>query len=784
MQKIIGVTLVLLIVCSLLIGGCWPLPGPLPGLPAVPTSPPSPGPPVAIASPSPSPVFSPTAAVSGSPTPPPMPTPKAVSGELLVKFAPGLAQKLPAQVRLSAQGVLVSGLPSLDALNKRFGVKALSSMLPSSLFARLKARALAVGGPDLSGLYKVSFYPGHDLTTVLLAFRSDPSVLYAEPNYYAYALEGPEQPLPAPPAFAPNDPYYGLQWGFPLIQVPQAWDQTAGAGVTVAIVDTGVAYEDYDVYRRAPDLAQTSFSQGYDFVNNSVHADDEMGHGTHVAGTIAQSTNNGLGVAGIAYQATIMPIKVLDSQGNGSYDQVIQGITYAADHGARVINLSLGGRGPSQSLKEAVDYAVSKGAVVVAAAGNDSATSIDYPAAYDNAIAVGAIRYDLQRSSYSNFGTGLSLMAPGGDVTVDQNGDGYADGILQQTLAPGSKSQFGLYFYQGTSMATPHVAAVVALLLARHPAITPAQVRQALESTARDLGQTGYDLEYGHGLVQAKAALDYLGPGPVTPEPTLTPTRTETPLPTWTPSPTSTLTPTATKTPTPTHTPSPTATSTRTPTPTWTPTATRTPTPTATNTPTHTPSPTATSTRTPTPTWTPTPTRTPTTAPTSTPTPGPTTPPITPGPGELLLNGGFEGAGGWTVGGALLPRYTTDRVHSGSRSLLLGITTGPDYYSYSSTWQYVTIPAGVRRATLSFWYYPISRDSYPRDVQMALVMVGGQTVRVMYELSDAQAWLSRSYDLTPYAGQQVRVYFTALNGGYGGYPSAMYLDDVSLTVER
>ncbi len=312
----------------------------------------------------------------------------------------------------------------------------------------------------------------------------------------------------------PTDPFYGYQWHFDSvaqggINMEDAWDVTTGAFyVVVAVVDTGVAYENYSIYSRAPDLAQTNFVPGYDFVNNDSHPNDDNGHGTHVTGTVAQSTNNGIGVAGIAFNGAVMPVKVLDANGSGYASTVADGIQYAADNGADVINLSLGG-GASQTLRNACEYAHDRGVTLVCAAGNDGAAQIIYPAAYDSCcIAVGATRFDKRRSYYSNYGAGLDVVAPGGDVTVDQNNDGYGDGVLQQTFG-NNPNDWRYWFWQGTSMATPHVSGVAALLLGSGVATTPADVRVALQSTATDLGASDYDEEHGWGLIDAAAALNY-----------------------------------------------------------------------------------------------------------------------------------------------------------------------------------------------------------------------------------------------------------------------------------
>ncbi|OGZ41001.1 MAG: hypothetical protein A3I20_01170 [Candidatus Portnoybacteria bacterium RIFCSPLOWO2_02_FULL_40_15] len=352
------------------------------------------------------------------------------------------------------------------------------------------------------------------LTEKLAEYLNDENVEYVEPNYIARAF------------WTPNDPNFSYQWhlgGFDKggINTEAAWDVLGapglpGQGVAVAIVDTGIAYENYSSYQQATDLAQTCFVNGYDFVNNDSHPNDDNGHGTHVAGTAAQSTNNSLGVAGIAFKSCLMPVKVLNSSGSGTYTQVANGIRFAADNGAKVINLSLGGSSPSITLEQAVAYAYNKGVTIAAAAGNDSSSSISYPAAYNNyVIAVGATRYDKTLAYYSNYGQDLDLVAPGGDTTVDQNKDGYVDGILQQTFTKrGWLIQWGHYFFQGTSMASPHVAGAAALVISNGKATVPDDVRTALQTTVKDLGPTGWDNTYGWGLIDAAAALNY-SPGPV-----------------------------------------------------------------------------------------------------------------------------------------------------------------------------------------------------------------------------------------------------------------------------
>ncbi|WP_321418665.1 S8 family peptidase [uncultured Methanomethylovorans sp.] len=331
-------------------------------------------------------------------------------------------------------------------------------------------------------------------------YSKNPNVEYAVPNYVMYAT------------MVPNDPLYVYQWNFKPsngINVTDAWDISTGKDVIVAVIDTGVA-------SNAPDLSDTNFVQGYDFVNLDNDPTDDNGHGTHVTGTIAQSTNNGIGVAGVAYGCTIMPVKVLDASGSGTLSQLVDGIYYASgknnQYQADVISMSLGFP-PSVTAKNlrplfsALDYAYSKGIVIVAAAGNNAVSTVCYPAAYEKCIAVGATRYDGTRSYYSNYGSALDIMAPGGDMSIDQSGDRQPDGILQNTLGS-SPGTFDYYLYQGTSMATPHVSGVAALLIA-NGVKGPENVRQAMQSSAKDMGATGWDSGYGWGIVDAYKALTY-----------------------------------------------------------------------------------------------------------------------------------------------------------------------------------------------------------------------------------------------------------------------------------
>jgi serine protease len=307
-------------------------------------------------------------------------------------------------------------------------------------------------------------------------------------------------------AFAtPNDPFYNpYQWHFPAIQSEAAWDLTSGAEAVVAVTDSGLV-------PGGPDGIDCVVS-GYDAVNGDFDPFDGDGHGTHVSGTIAQATNNGTAGAGMAYGACVMPVKVLNDSGSGSFADIAEGIYWAVDQGADVINMSLGVAARYQIYNDpivdpALDYAYANRVTVVCASGNDgSRRNVGYPASYTTTIAVGATDYLNNVTRYSNKGSGLDIVAPGGDTSVDRNGDGYVDGVLQETYINGS---WGYYFFQGTSMASPHVAAVAAMLYATGVATTPDAVYTALTSTALDLGDVGYDSTSGWGLVQAYNALNY-----------------------------------------------------------------------------------------------------------------------------------------------------------------------------------------------------------------------------------------------------------------------------------
>ena len=311
-----------------------------------------------------------------------------------------------------------------------------------------------------------------------------------EPNYlYTTTFRRP-----------PNDPDYAKQWNFQAIDAPSVWQQTQGEGVTVAVIDTGVT--------QVRDLERTELLPGYDFVRDRLDASDDNGHGTHVAGTIAQSTNNRYGVAGIVPRARIMPLKVLSAGGAGTVADIAEAVKFAADNGADAINMSLGGGGPSELFQEAIDYARAKGVVIVAAAGNNGVGRVSYPARYEGVIGVAAIDAEGQKTPYSNYGEEIDLAAPGGWIGGDL---GQAGGILQETVGPGGEGSAFRYL-QGTSMAAPHVAGAAAALKALGIS-DPDRIEAILKETARKVDGDPQNY-YGAGLLDAGAAVRLAaGPG-------------------------------------------------------------------------------------------------------------------------------------------------------------------------------------------------------------------------------------------------------------------------------
>jgi serine protease len=394
---------------------------------------------------------------------------------------------------------------------------------------------------------------GADPETVSATLRAREDVEYAQPRYLNH------------PMARPNDPLFDRQWNFTAIDMERAWDIQPAAGdqITVAVLDSGVAFRNASIrytsgfqyqlepggplypplgtvtvpFAVAPELGASKFVSPRDFIWDDDLPFDLDGHGTHVSGTVGQLTNNGVGVAGFAYNVHIMPVKVLDgtwdyifdSPNVGTDDIVARGIRYAADNGAKVINMSLGreGGGPATVVTEAVRYAVAKGVFVAVAAGNTGDIgnagnrAAEGAPSIDGFVAVSAVGRSLDRAYYSTSNAYVELAAPGGD----QRRDGSTGGVLQQTIdldfletfdrppgrvVPPRADIFDYFYFQGTSMSAPHVAAFAAMLM-QQGITSPAAIEAAMKLSARDLGAAGQDNVYGAGLIQPRVALRGLG---------------------------------------------------------------------------------------------------------------------------------------------------------------------------------------------------------------------------------------------------------------------------------
>ena len=352
--------------------------------------------------------------------------------------------------------------------------------------------------------------PNNAEDAFIKAIVKNPNVKFAEKNYITKALS--------------SDPYWSFQWNMRIIQADDAWGiSPINQNIVVAVVDTGVQWNH-------PDLAANIWinnddcgdgidndsngyiddCRGWDFIGNENDPMDESGHGTHVAGTIGAITDNGVGVAGLAQQM-IMPIRVLGP--NGGPDWVVaDGITYAADNGADVINLSLGCYCPSLTLtKNAINYAYNdRNVLVTAAAGNDNTSFKHFPSGFKNAMAVAATDNNDKKTTYSNFGRAIEIAAPGGDS---------GEGRISRTYVFSTYLTNSYAFAIGTSMATPHVSGVAALILSQDSSLTNLVVRDILKNTADDLGNPGWDQYYGEGRVNAYAAVTYVSGSPPPPPP-------------------------------------------------------------------------------------------------------------------------------------------------------------------------------------------------------------------------------------------------------------------------
>lgn len=435
-------------------------------------------------------------------------TSELVPDEILVRRAlvpKGASKQEPLELELLAEGgsdVLLARLPTGTAL------KAIATPSP---VAALGTWAQGISDEQLEKLrtlYEVK------------RLRARPDIDHAEPNCILH------------PTLTPNDPLYPTQWHYPLIGLPQAWELSTGSSeVIVAVVDTGV-------FPEHPDL-QGKLVDGYDFIQDPERARDGDGidpnsddngdgkqlawssfHGTHVAGTVGAATNDETGVAGVAWGARIMPVRVLGIGGGTSFD-VLEGVRYAAGlanssgslptRRADIINLSLGGSPFSEFTQDVYNQARDAGVIVIAAAGNDSTSVPSYPASYDGVVSVSAVGPAKRAAPYSNFGMFIDVAGPGGNMVFDLDGDGLPDGVLSTHVrVVGEERTSGYTLMQGTSMASPHMAGVVALMKSLYADLGPEDLDALLASGSitEDLGEPGRDDIFGHGLIDAVQAID------------------------------------------------------------------------------------------------------------------------------------------------------------------------------------------------------------------------------------------------------------------------------------
>jgi subtilisin family serine protease len=435
-----------------------------------------------------------------------------VPGELLVQLSPETARQMTASIARgptrsrAGTGARAFGLEAVDNALRDLKIVEITSLHPPAPAASA-AMAEAV---QMSGTYRIRYSGETDADTAVKKLSNVPGVQYAEPNVYRETC------------IVPNDPDYPSQWGLNRINCPAAWDRTTGSpNIVVAVIDTGIDLDHPELAgllvqgRDLVDLGPNPTPPpGWhfegDFDNVDPDPQDEVGHGTHVAGTIACASNNNVGVAGVTWSCRLMPVRVLARivrnsdgrvSGTGSAADIAAGIRWAVDNGARILNLSLGGEVDTQVERDAIAYAIAQGAVVCAAMGNafQDGNPTSFPAAYPDVIAVGAIDQSDNRAAFSQTGPHIDVAAPGVGIRSTVWDDGYDT-------------------YQGTSMATPHVAGVAALILSCNPQLTAAQVGDIIRQTAQALRDNPADPvpndAYGFGCVDAAAAIDRACPRP------------------------------------------------------------------------------------------------------------------------------------------------------------------------------------------------------------------------------------------------------------------------------
>lgn len=407
--------------------------------------------------------------------------PEYAQDEIVVKFKPGVT------IGNRTTNIGASGLAGLETLNSRFKALRMEKLR--------KADQIQDNRENVQQWHKIIFSGNLDMEKTLAEYRKDSSIEHAQPNYRRHVLH------------VPNDPYYASSgsweqsyrdlWGLDKLQMEQAWDITKGSpSIIIAVIDTGLD-------ETHPDMMGNSVA-GWNFCNDSQNVHDDHGHGTHVSGIIAAKGNNGLGIAGVAYKCKIMPLKALDIYGYGEDADLAAAIIFAANNGAKVINMSWGGIGESPILADAIAYACAKGCVQVVAAGNENAdVTMFYPANDRNVITVAATDQNDEVTYYSNWGSKIDISAPGGFTDI-------LSLRASNTSMYGDDSYIvgGIYYRaSGTSMATPYVSGVTALMISVHPELTSDKIKTLICASTDDLGDPGWDLYYGYGRVNALKAL-------------------------------------------------------------------------------------------------------------------------------------------------------------------------------------------------------------------------------------------------------------------------------------
>ena len=451
-----------------------------------------------------------------------------VPGDVIIKYK-------DAGVRADSAGFVAAGMTPTGLIHK--AGEPGQAMLFGLNGAKTKAQAanhLALNsGPDALLALDPELQRKLETLTVISELRNRADVAYAEPNYIRRQQ------------MSPSDEFFDRQWHYPLIHLPEAWDTTTGdSDVIVAVVDTGVLFDH-------PDLSGRLTATGFDFVSDPASALDGDGidpdpsdagaqnpgtsifHGSHVAGTIAAQTDNGIGVAGAGWSTRIMPVRALGKGGIGANYDIAQAVLYAAglenvsktfpSQRADIINLSLSGTNYSFLEQDIYDAVRAEGVIVVAAGGNNASSQPVYPAAYDGVLAVSGVDINEQQAHYSNFGSYIDLAAPGGDISVDLNGDGNGDGVLSTAASVDliGNLSYGYSYLEGTSMAAAHASGVIALMKAVNPTLTPDVLDELLVSGSitQDLGGPGRDDLYGYGLIDAQKAVLAAAPALLTVSP-------------------------------------------------------------------------------------------------------------------------------------------------------------------------------------------------------------------------------------------------------------------------